>query len=304
MDELDQLRVLGDDVPEANPDEFESARVDFMERLSLETTPRGRRPRSRVRWLVAASAAAVAVVLAVVAPALLPGGSLGGAAVAAAGIGFTEKNDYVVATIDDPTVSAAEMQAAFAEHGFDIQVRLEPVSPSMVGTIPIMDLEDSGTPPDQRIQQIIGPCPGEPDGCTTGLRIPMGYASQAAIVVGRAAALGEPYATANDAFAPGEVLHCSGIRRMTVADAWPILHRLGVTPIWHIFGQAQNTEPAGGIDQASIANDFVDVADPYSPDAVSITVAPTVLGPSDLNLSRSQWDDYERSIERLDRGCG
>ncbi len=90
---------------------------------------------------------------------------------------------------------------------------------------------------------------------------------------------------------------------MTVADASPILQELGVTAIWHIFGQAPDNEPVGRVGQASIADEFIYNADPYSPNTVSIIVAPKPVEPSDLNLPRSTWDDYYRSINRLDQGC-
>lgn len=108
MNELDLLKMFRDDVPEPRLNQVGRARVDFVERLALEATPRARRPHPRARWLVAA--AAVAVALAIVLPAVLPEGSPGGAGVAAAGVAFTVKGDYVVVTISDPSASAAEMR--------------------------------------------------------------------------------------------------------------------------------------------------------------------------------------------------
>lgn len=298
VDELERLRMFRGDVPEPRPDQVVEARAVFMNAVALERATPARKARPRgTRLIAAAAAAAAVVVLVVVVPAALPGGSPGGARVAAAGVGFTQDGNYLIATIDDPTASAAEMQAAFAQHGFDIQVQLQPASPSGVGTIPFVDGAARGTP---QIQDITTPCAADPVyGCTTGLRIPMGFSDHAAIVVTRAAAPGEQYVWSGDAYSPGEVLHCSGLRGMTVADASPILQGLGLTGKWQIAG------PAGGdgVSQASVADYVINQASANSSDTVEFVVSPKVLTPADLNLPPDAWNLYYRQIKSEDQGC-
>lgn len=298
MDELERVRMFRGDVPEPRPDQVVEARAGFMNAVALERATPARKARPRGTRLIAAAAAVVVlVVLVMVVPAALPGGSPGGAGVAAAGVGFTQDGNYLIATIDDPTASAAEMQAAFAQHGFDIQVQLQPASPSLVGMIPFEDGTAPGTPP---IQNITTPCAAEPMyGCVTGVRIPMGFSDHAAIVVTRAAAPGEQYVWPADAYAPGEVLHCSGLRGMTVAEASPILQGLGRTGRWQIFGQAGGD----GVSQGSVAGYVIDQASTYSSDTVEFTVSPKPLTPADINLPPDQWNLYYRQIKSEDQGC-
>ncbi len=295
MDELERLRMFRGDVPEPRPDQVVEARAVFMNAAALEGARPARRTHPRGTRLIAAAAAVV--VLVVVVPAALPGGSPGGAGVAAAGVGFTQDGNYLIATIDDPSASAAEMQAAFAQHGFDIQVQLQPASPSLVGMIPFQDGAAADTP---QIQDITTPCAAEPMyGCVTGIRIPMGFSDHAAIVVTRAAAPGEQYAWPADAYSPGEVLHCSGLRGTTVADASPILQGLGLTGRWQIFGQAGGD----GVSQGSVADYVINQASTYSSDTVEFTVSPKVLTPADVNLPPDLWNLYYRQIKSESQGC-
>lgn len=300
MDELERVRMFRGDVPEPRPDQVVEARAGFMNAVALERATPARKARPRGTRLIAAAAAVVVlVVLVMVVPAALPGGSPGGAGVAAAGVGFTQDGNYLIATIDDPTASAAEMQAAFAQYGFDIQVQLQPAAPSLVGMIPFADWAAS-TPPSLRIQEITTPCAAEPMyGCFTGVRIPMGFSGKAGIVVTRAAAPGETYVWPGDAYAPGEVLHCSGLRGMTVADASPILQGLGLTGRWQIFGHAGGD----GVSQGSVADYVINQASTYSSDTVEFTVSPKPLTPADINLLPYQWNLYYGQIKSEDQGC-
>jgi hypothetical protein len=295
MDELERVRMFRGDVPEPRPDQVVEARAGFMNAVALEEAGPARKARPRAAWLVAAAAA---IVLVMVVPAALPGGSPGGAGVAAAGVGFTQDGNYLIATIDDPTASAAEMQAAFAQHGFDIQVQLQPSSPSGVGMIPFEDGAATGTP---QIQNITTPCAADPVyGCTTGIRIPMGFSDHAAIVVTHAAAPGEQYVWPGDAYAPGEALHCSGLRGMTAADASPILQGLGLTGRWQIFGHAGGD----GVSQGSVADYVIGQAATLSSDTVEFIVSPKPLTPADINLPPDlYYRTYDRQIKNEDQGC-
>jgi hypothetical protein len=107
------------------------------------------------------------------------------------------------------------------------------------------------------------------------MRVPSDFSGYASIEVSGTPPAGQPYETSADAFAPGEVLHCSGIGGMTVAEAVPILQGLDVTPIWHVYD--------GGdiVDEASVDNFFIRDANPHSLGTVSLIVQPDPPSPSD-----------------------
>jgi hypothetical protein len=111
--------------------------------------------------------------------------------------------------------------------------------------------------------------------CVIGMRVPSDFSGYASIEVSGTPPAGQPYETSADAFAPGEVLHCSGIGGMTVAEAVPILQGLDVTPIWHVYD--------GGdiVDEASVDNFFIRDANPHSLGTVSLIVQPDPPSPSD-----------------------
>jgi hypothetical protein len=88
------------------------------------------RPRRRVASVVAAGAAAIILTLGA-----LVGWSLIRPGAAAAGVEFTDQDGYIVAEVTDPTAASEQLRAAFAEHGLDIDLRLVPVSLSLVGTV-------------------------------------------------------------------------------------------------------------------------------------------------------------------------
>jgi hypothetical protein len=249
--------------------------------LPAASTKPGRR-----RWWLVGAAAALALTVAVALPAILPPGAPGGPQ-KARGVAFhKDETGYLNATITDPTASAAEMQASFAQHGFDISVYLKPVSPSFVGSIPAEPTSSN------QIDPIWGPegsCfyPGGGTRCQIGIRIPLDFNGSAAIVVGRAAEPGEVYVSSNDAFAPGEALHCSGVLGLTVADAQPILAKLGVTVIWRTGGD----DPPQGADPSTIGDQFITDAVAYAaPSTEMITVGPQPIEPG----------AYQRSLEH---GC-
>lgn len=249
------------------------------------TTPAvSAKPSHRRRWWLVGVAAAIALAVAVALPAIVPPGAPGGPQ-KARGVAFhTDEKGFLNATISDPTASAAEMQASFAEHGFDISVYLEPVSPSLVGSIPAEPTASN------QIDPIWGPegsCfyPGGGTRCQIGIRIPLDFNRSAAIVVGRAAAPGETYVSSNDSFAPGEALHCSGLLGMTVTDAEPVLAKLGVTAIWRTTGGDQPQ----GADPATIGDQFITSAVAYAaPDTQMIMVEPHSVDPG----------QYERTLQR------
>jgi hypothetical protein len=203
----------------------------------------------------------------------------------AAGVHFARRGETIVATIDDPSAPAASMEAAFAQAGLDVGVDVTPSSPSIAGTITFLD-----TPPS--FEPVYGPegsclLPGGGTRCIVGMRVPADFSGTATIAVNGTPAAGELYDSVNDAFAPGEVLHCSGLRGMTVAEAEPLLQRLGVSPVWRT---SDGSDASGGVDVATIEGQFIDDALPRSSDTVYVFVR---LDPPSASAY----------YESLDRGC-
>jgi hypothetical protein len=242
--------------------------------------------------VAAAAAAALVAVLVVVGQSVVSPDKA-----KAAGFHFVRSGGYVYATIDDPSAPTASMQAAFDEANLNITVTMLPSSPSLAGTIGFMDVPPSFEP-------IYGPkdsCLS--DGaltdagnliytrCTIGVRVPTDFSGTASIKVNGIPPAGQPYETGADAFAPGELLHCSPIRLgMTVAEAVPILQKLGVTPIWIEGG-------IGNVTETSVENFYIRSANPYSLGTVYFTVQREPLG--------GDWETrwIERWNHALSSGC-
>jgi hypothetical protein len=298
MDDLDELRAFRAHLKvDPSPKHVRAAWSAVRERM--ETRAALSRIRSRVRRLrliaVGVTAAALALAMAVALPAVLPAGGPGSAPSAAAGVSFTDRGDYVIARITNPAADVAQMEAAFAERGFDIKVTLIPVSPSLVGTIPYVGEDGAAQQSWAEEPQILtGPgcvSPGGGADCPIGLRIPAGFQGQASITVGRPAEPGEVYTSAADATAPGEALHCSGIPGMTVERALPLLQQHGLSALWRSDsgrgGIGDNTDPS------TIANQFVTDATPASSNKVYLFVSP----------DKPDYGSVATYMSLLDHGC-
>jgi hypothetical protein len=148
---------------------------------------------------------------------------------AAAAVEFSRSDGYIVATVVNPYAAAQQLDAAFAAYGLDIDLKLVPVSPSLVGGVVYMD-EPSGASGIETLSSPTREAPGGP--LQVGLRIPVDFTGHADIDLGRAARPGETYVSAGDAFAPGEALYKSGLLGMRVREAVVRLEALGLTAEW------------------------------------------------------------------------
>ena len=179
----------------------EGVRALFHEIVSLgEVVPARRSRRLPVAAMAAAAALAVGVLLAL---------HVARPDVAGAGIGFETREDFLVARATDTSVGAEQMTAAFAERGLDVEVELTPTSPSLVGRVAGLDVENGQYDGVEILKE--GRCwtpGGGLGGCAAGLLIPKDFAGQLRVIFGRAADPGERYITQGDVFAPGEDLHC------------------------------------------------------------------------------------------------
>jgi hypothetical protein len=222
---LRELNPLRDDDALARLASSASAAAVVRE---IQATPRhaARRETPRTpRWLArgALAAACAALAVALVGPFDTPP--------AAAGVRFHVSGQYIIARITDPYAARSNLRAAFEQEGLDIDVRLVPVSPSLVGTVIYMG-ESAGSGRERISALPGGRCVTGGGACPVGLRIPRHFAGHADISLGRMARTGEEYMSTASAFAPGERLHCSGLLGMPVARVRAALQARGLAVEW------------------------------------------------------------------------
>jgi hypothetical protein len=239
-----------------------------------ETDPRDRFV-PRIRTFPRRAALAVAGASVLIVAVIVGQGVVSPTKAKAAGVYIVRHGGHIDAMIDDPRAPAASMEEAFAKAGLEVTVDVIPASPSLAGTITFIDTPSSFEP----IYAPEGSCllPGGGTRCVIGMRVPADFSGSASIQVNGTPPAGQLYDSVNDALAPGEVLHCSGVRGMTVADAVPILRRLGVTPIWRTYDEG---DTADGVTEASIENEHILDALPRSQGTVYLWVQPSPPSPS------------------------
>lgn len=192
------------------------------------------RHRSRHRSWTATGAVAAVAAVAVTACLVLVAMPSSSAAVRVTGDG----RDGFTVTINQATATATDLASAFAKHHIDVSVRLVPVSPSEVGRV--ITTEGPGA---VTVRPVARPrCPIGSQTCPITLSI-SGITGHASVVVGRAALPGERYASGASVFAPGEVLHCSGVFGEPVSEAKKYL---GARHLSGTFREQRLPSPAGG----------------------------------------------------------
>lgn len=145
-----------------------------------------------------------------------------------AGISLERDGDEYLVRITDPERNAEQLTAAMHSYGFDVDLSLDPSSPSLVGSIVVkINEEVDGRATPSLAELSPAPCRARA-GCEIGLRIPTDWTGKATIVLGRAARRGETYASSTSAFSPGEVLACKPGRGMRAAELLPSLRDAGL----------------------------------------------------------------------------
>jgi hypothetical protein len=140
---------------------------------------------------------------------------------------ITTDGDLIVAHVSDPAADPERYAAEFARYGLDVDLRLVPVSPTVVGTVTYFDsnVDNAGT--DQRTVDVVD-APGQCDtpgagACPVGIRIPEDYGNHVEVFFGRAAEPGETYDATNAATAPGEALAGLDLTGTRVSEVHRIL---------------------------------------------------------------------------------
>jgi hypothetical protein len=192
-----------------------------------------------------------------------------------AALSFSTQGKYLVVKVKDPYADPKRYAKEFAAHGMKIKLTMVPVSPSIVGTVVMMDGGEG-------IQTITakGKCwtGGGGYACPVGVKIPIGYQRTAGVSFGRPARPGEKYQSTTSAFAAGEELHCVDIRHRTVDQALARLKRAHVSVALFNYESRPNWF-ANTPDRSKIPGRwFVTGAVPYAPGQVLLFVQPNKPG--------------------------
>lgn len=262
-------------------------KADLAEQI-MATAPEAARPARRRRVLLFGVPLAAA---AVAAAAVVPGLSRPTRPqVGLAALSFSTQGKYLIVKVKDPYADPKRYAKEFAAHGMKIHLTMEPVSPSIVGTVVMMDGGEG-------IQTITakGKCwtGGGGNACPVGVKIPIGYKDEAGIIFGRPARPGEQYESTTSAFAAGEELHCVDIRHRTVDQALARLKRAHVAVAgFHYDPRPQWSDVT--TDRSKIpGNWYVSTALPWSPGKVLLWVQPHKPG-------HAEDDAY---YEQMMKGC-
>ena len=148
-----------------------------------------------------------------------------------AALSFTRKGDHIDVRVRDPLADPKRYSAEFAEHGLKVKLSLVPASPSIVGTVVMVDTSDGTKEGDVSTITAKGECEtgGAGDQCPVGVRVRTGYQGSAEIVFARAARPGEQYNSTAPATAPGEAMHGMAYKGHRVGEVLAALKKRDVT---------------------------------------------------------------------------
>jgi len=248
-----------------------------------ERAPVAARRRSRRRWAVilpvaAMATAAATAVFAIATDTGPPPTRPGHAGVQLAALAFSIEGKYLVVKVKDPFADPARYRKEFAAHGLNVDLKMVPASPSIVGTFVGGELDD-------RIKVIAakGRCTtGGGGACPEEVRIPMNYTGHAMLAIGRPARTGENYKTTAPITAPGEMLHGVDLTHRTVAQLRALLAKRHITIAEYHWENDPNAkhDALGGVQVRTLRADQVpgswhilDV-DSLSKTSVIVTVDP------------------------------
>lgn len=148
-----------------------------------------------------------------------------------AALSFTRKGDHIDVRVRDPLADPKRYSAEFAEHGLKVKLSLVPASPSIVGTVVMVDTSDGTKEGDVSTITAKGECEtgGGGDQCPVGVRVRTGYQGSAEIVFARAARPGEQYDSTAPVTAPGEAMHGMTFKGHRVGKVLAALKKRNVT---------------------------------------------------------------------------
>ncbi|MGW3766978.1 hypothetical protein [Actinomadura verrucosospora] len=254
---------------------------------------RRRSPVMRIGLPLAAAGVACAAVTAVVAtrdggPGDAPGATPGVTATSprvslVSALSFTRRGGYIDVRVRDPLADPKRYKEEFAAHGLDVTLSMVPASPSIVGTVVMMETSENTGERDVTTITAKGECVtgGGGDVCPVGVRIRTGYKGTAQIVFGRDARPGEQYNSTARASAAGEVMHGMTYRRHRVGEVLAALRERHVTvPEYRAMeGNVSKALKPGQVPPTWYVHDAV----PWAKNQVLLFVGP---GPTEQASSR------------------
>ncbi|MCO5991955.1 hypothetical protein [Actinoallomurus rhizosphaericola] len=261
-------------------------RSDLADRITSTAVPEERPARRRRTLVIGLPLAGAAVAASVVAASVLSGSPAprrqtpqttrsGAPRVQLAALTFSTQGRYLIVKVKDPLADPARYRKEFAAHGMNIDLRLVPVSPSIVGTVVMSESEGDAI----KVITARGRCrTGGGGDCPVGLKIPLDYKAHSMEVFGRAARPGEQYSSTAPADAPGEVMHGLTYRGRTVAEVLAMLKKRHVTvPQYrYVAANGDNRPYQYGVPPAKVKPGwFVHDADPWAQGQVMLWVGPT-----------------------------
>jgi hypothetical protein len=148
-----------------------------------------------------------------------------------AALSFTRKGGYIDVKVRDPLADPQRYREEFAQHGLKVKLSFVAGSPSIVGTVVMMDTSEGTKPGDLKTITAKGECEtgGGGDVCPVGVRIRTSYKGTAAIVFARAARPGEQYNSSAPVTAPGEAMHGMTFRGHRVGEVLAALKKRHVS---------------------------------------------------------------------------
>lgn len=224
------------------------------------------RRRKRVLLAVPAAAAAAAAGITV---SVLTTSSRPLPAAASKALSFTVAHGYITVIVKNPYADPSWYNADFKAHHLNITLRMIPVSPSMVGTVPYTGASSSAT--ESEVTMIYARCAEAPSGghqCPVGIRVPYDFRGQYDVDFGRAARPGEKYvSTAASAFVTGEALH--GMKFIVGQPLSTVLAEIGKRHLTAVLNDGNTFGPPGKFPGTWYVTD----ASPYAPGQVMLLVS-------------------------------
>lgn len=217
------------------------------------------------------------VLLAVPAAAVVAAGIVGGLlatsgpslpAAASRALSFTVSHGYITVIVKNPYADPSWYNADFRAHHLDITLRMEPVSPSLIGTVPFTDESDPSHQP--TITTIYARCAGATSGgdrCPIGIKVPYNYRGQYDVYFGRAARPGEKYISVNSSFAVGEALH--GMRYIVGQPVSTVLREIAGRHLTAVLNDHATFGPPSKFPGAWHVTDAL----PYAPGQVMLFIS-------------------------------
>ncbi|MGW4424748.1 hypothetical protein [Streptosporangium sp. NPDC004631] len=209
----------------------------------------------RRRWRLAVPAVTGLTAALMILGWLFPGGF--GTTSASAALEIKRQGDYYVITVKDLFAAPEMYEHELNARGLDIELRLEPTSPSQVGHIVVLNGDVEGLRRGRVVSEkdsittieASGEASGSCrwfTGCPIGLKVPVSFTGKGEIRLGREARPGEKYMILTSMGLPGEPLHCVDYINRTVDEMRPILRQHGVEPTFTFYAKKETSGPVPG----------------------------------------------------------